>query len=60
MRLTPVVFAGLTAKTARTFCYGFLGILLPVHLAELGLTAPGIELAVTLTLVASSLISNAS
>src|SRR2546428_3208439 len=27
------------AKTVRTFCYGFLGIALPVYLSELGLTA---------------------
>ena len=31
---TSLVFA---AKTVRTFCYGFLGIALPVYLAELGM-----------------------
>jgi len=29
----------LLAKTARTFCYGFLGVLLPVYLTQLGLDA---------------------
>jgi MFS family permease len=42
------------AKTARTFCYGFLGVLFPVYLAEHGLEAPGIGTAVTLTLLASA------
>lgn len=42
------------AKTARTFCYGFLGILLPVYLSELGLGAGGVGIAVTLTLVGSA------
>lgn len=42
------------AKTARTFCYGFLGVLFPVHLTRLGLDAPALGLAVTLTLLASA------
>ncbi len=42
------------AKTARTFCYGFLGILLPVYLDELGVSAVGIGVAVTLTLAGSA------
>jgi len=42
------------AKTARTFCYGFLGVLLPVYLSELGLDARGLGVAVTLTLLASA------
>ena len=42
------------AKTARTFCYGFLGILLPVYLDELGVSAVGIGVAVTLTLMGSA------
>jgi len=42
------------AKTARTFCYGFLGVLFPVHLIRLGLDAPALGLAVTLTLLASA------
>src|SRR5262249_59082691 len=45
---------GLIAKTARTFCYGFLGVLLPVYLADLGLDARGVGTAVTLTLLAST------
>jgi MFS family permease len=42
------------AKSARTFCYGFLGVLLPVYLAERGMDARRIGLAVTLTLLASA------
>ena len=42
------------AKTARTFCYGFLGVLLPVYLSELGLDAGELGVAVTLTLLASA------
>ncbi len=42
------------AKTARTFCYGFLGVLFPVYLAERGMDARQIGLAVTLTLLASA------
>ncbi|HEX7216565.1 MAG TPA: MFS transporter [Methylomirabilota bacterium] len=44
----------LVAKTARTFCYGFLGVLFPVYLAERGLDARQIGVAVTLTLLASA------
>jgi MFS family permease len=44
----------LAAKAVRTFCYGYLGILIPLHLAALGLDARGIGLAVTLTLGASA------
>jgi MFS family permease len=46
-----LVFA---AKTTRTFCYGALGVLVPVHLARLGMDARGLGLAVTLTLVSSA------
>jgi MFS family permease len=42
------------AKTARTFCYGFLGVLFPVYLAEHGMDARQIGVAVTLTLLASA------
>ncbi|HEY7142220.1 MAG TPA: MFS transporter [Methylomirabilota bacterium] len=49
-----LVFA---AKAVRTFCYGYLGILVPLHLAALGLGAGGIGLAVTLTLGASALLT---
>src|SRR2546428_1712489 len=45
------------AKTVRTFCYGFLGIALPVYLSELGLTAAGLGVAVTLTLAGSALLT---
>lgn len=51
---TGLVFA---AKTIRTFCYGFLGILLPVYLAELGVSAAGVGVAVTLTLAASAVLT---
>jgi len=44
----------LGAKATRTFCYGFLGVLLPVHLAGLGMDARGIGAALTLTLLASA------
>src|SRR5499426_1138466 len=44
----------LIAKTARTFCYGFLGVLLPIYLVDLGLDARGVGTAVTLTLLAST------
>ncbi len=42
------------AKTARTFCYGFLGVLFPIHLTEQGLAAWELGVAVTLTLLASA------
>ena len=45
------------AKTVRTFCYGFLGILLPVYLESLGVDATGIGVAVTLTLAGSALLT---
>src|SRR3989449_10889362 len=45
------------SKTVRTFCYGFLGIALPVYLSELGLTAAGLGVAVTLTLAGSALLT---
>jgi MFS family permease len=46
--------AVLLAKGVRTFCYGYLGILVPVHLARLGMEATGVGVAVTLTLVGSA------
>ena len=46
-----LVFA---AKAARTFCYGFLGVLFPVYLAEHGMGARQIGVAVTLTLLSSA------
>jgi MFS family permease len=51
--LSPIA-AVLLAKSARTFCYGFLGILLPVYLADHGMDARGIGLAVTCTLGGSA------
>jgi MFS family permease len=55
--LTADVAAVLVAKTARTFCYGALGIALPIYLGELGVSASGIGLAVTLTLAGSALLT---
>lgn len=42
------------AKTVRTFCYGFLGILLPIYLSQLGMDAAGVGIAVALTLAGSA------
>ena len=42
------------AKTARTFCYGFLGVLFPIYLTRLGLGARELGIAVTLTLLSSA------
>jgi MFS family permease len=50
----PDVVAVFAAKCVRTFCYGFLGIVLPVYLGDLGLGAAGIGAAVTLTLAGSA------
>jgi MFS family permease len=47
------------AKTIRTFCYGVLGVLLPVYLTDLGLSAAGLGLAITLMLLASSALTMA-
>jgi MFS family permease len=46
--------AVLAAKTVRTFCYGFLGLVFPLYLSDLGLDAAGVGVAVTLTLVGSA------
>ncbi len=51
---TAAVAAVLGAKTVRTFCYGFLGVLLPVYLSDLGMGATGVGAAVTFTLVGSA------
>jgi MFS family permease len=51
------VGAVLLAKSIRTFCYGYLGILLPLYLAEVGLSAQGIGAFVTLTLLGSALLT---
>jgi MFS family permease len=54
--LGPVIPV-LVAKTLRTFCYGFLGILLPVYLAEHGMDARGVGLAMTCTLLGSAVLT---
>src|SRR2546423_11145162 len=50
----PDVLKVFGAKTARTFCYGFLGVLFPLYLSDLGVTTTGVGTAVTLTLVGSA------
>src|SRR2546421_291742 len=50
----PDVLKVFGAKTARTFCYGFLGVLFPLYLSDLGVTTAGVGTAVTLTLVGST------
>jgi MFS family permease len=56
--LSSLVLSGvqavLVAKSIRTFCYGYLGILLPVYLASLGMAPTGIGAAVTCTLIGSA------
>jgi MFS family permease len=54
MSLPPDVVVVFLAKTVRTFAYGFLGIVLPVYLSELGVPPVGIGIAVTLTLAGSA------
>jgi len=51
------VNAVFVAKATRTFCYGFLGIVLPIYLAELGMGATTIGIAVTSTLAGSALLT---
>ncbi len=53
-RANREVVAVFVAKGVRTFCYGYLGILLPLYLTDLGLSASGIGASVTLTLVGSA------
>jgi MFS family permease len=45
------------AKAVRTFCYGYLAVVLPLHLAALGLGAGAIGLAVAGTLGVSALLT---
>ncbi|MBI1963167.1 MAG: MFS transporter [Candidatus Rokubacteria bacterium] len=54
MALPRDVRAVFAAKTARTFGYGFLGVLLPVYLTDLGLGATAIGAVVTLLLAGSA------
>jgi MFS family permease len=51
------VVAVFVAKTARTFCYGFLGIVLPVYLTALGMSATGVGFTITLTLAGSAVLT---
>jgi MFS family permease len=53
-RANREVAAVFVAKGVRTFCYGYLGILLPLYLTELGLSAAGVGAFVTSTLVSSA------
>lgn len=57
MALHRDIAAVFVAKTVRTFSYGFLGIVLPLYLAELGVSAIGIGAAVTLTLAGSAVLT---
>jgi MFS family permease len=50
----PEIAAVFVAKAVRTFAYGYLGILLPLYLADLGLSAAGVGAFVTLTLAGSA------
>src|SRR5262249_45792083 len=45
------------AKTVRTFGYGFLGIVIPLHLSDLGLGPVGVGAAVTMMLVGSAVLT---
>src|SRR5262245_232172 len=56
-RARRAVGAVFVAKGVRTFCYGYLGIVLPLYLGELGLSAAGIGAFVTLTLVGSAVLT---
>jgi len=53
-RANREVVAVFVAKAVRTFTYGYLGILLPLYLADLGLSAAGVGTFVTLTLAGSA------
>jgi MFS family permease len=53
-RASPDVATIFVAKAVRTFAYGYLGILLPIYLADLGLSATGVGASVTLTLAGSA------
>ena len=53
-RANREVAAVFVAKAVRTFTYGYLGILLPLYLADLGLSAAGVGAFVTLTLAGSA------
>lgn len=53
-RLHPDVAVVLIAKSVRSYAYGFMGIVLPLHLSDLGAGAAGIGTAVTLTLLGSA------
>ncbi len=57
MKTPSGVNAVFVAKATRTFCYGFLGIVLPIYLAELGMGATTIGIAVTSTLAGSALLT---
>src|SRR5438552_15401790 len=55
--LSADVVAVFVAKSARTFCYGFLGIVLPVYLTTLGMSVAGVGVAITLTLAGSAVLT---
>ncbi len=57
MAIPPEVGAVFAAKTVRTFCYGFLAIVLPLTLSSLGMSAPALGVSVTLMLAGSALMT---
>jgi MFS family permease len=56
-RVPTEVLLVFTAKLARTFAYGALGIYLPLYLGDLGVPAVGVGTAVTAMLVASAVLT---
>jgi len=53
-RTTVLIFL---AKASRTLCYGFLGLLFPIHLSALGAGPQAIGIAITLTLAGSAVMT---
>lgn len=59
MRLSRTEALIFSAKAARTFCYGALGVVFPLELARRGCDALGIGVAVTATLVSIAAVTYA-
>jgi MFS family permease len=53
----PAVALVFGAKTSRTFCYGFLGIVFPLYLGTLGVSSAGIGMSITCTLAGSAVLT---
>jgi MFS family permease len=58
--MDPAAKLVFTAKAVRTFCYGFLGVLFPIHLSRLGLGPEAIGIALTLTLLGTAVMTVAA